>query len=193
VRAKLLFLCLAVGGLVNAAATSKADAQPTPAAEAEMAKYNPRVGKDYWVNYRLKFCRSPVGMDCPYIDIGTHLKIDGLVLNQAPNNVPIFDPYYHATLDDGHVGYFSVTFITFLSGISPAAAAAECKRRGDPHVGMKAAQLDATCWGKPDHINRKESSRGIHEQYVYGDGRFVYLHNGVVTEVQIRAVGRQQP
>ena len=30
-------------------------------------------------------------------------------------------------------------------------------------------------------------------QYVYGDGRFVYLHNGVVTEVQIRTVGRQQP
>lgn len=191
-RAKLLFLCLAVGGLVNAAATSKADAQLTPTAEAETAKYNPGVGKDYWVAYRLKFCPTPVGMNCQYIDIGTHLKIDGLVLNQAPNDRPIFDPYYHATLDDGHAGYFSVTFISFLSGISPAAAAAECKRRGDPHVGMKAAQVETTCWGKPIDINRKESSRGIHEQYVYGDGRFVYLHNGVVTEVQIRTTGRQR-
>ncbi len=157
-----------------------------------MAKYNASVGKDYWVAYRFMFCPGSAGINCQFIDIGTHLKIDGLVLNQAPNNGPIFDPYYHATLDDGHAGYFSVTFLSFLTGISPATAAAECKRRGDPHVGMKAAQVEATCWGKPEHINRKESSHGIHEQYIYGDGRFVYLHNGVVTEVQIRAAGRQR-
>jgi hypothetical protein len=26
--------------------------------------------------------------------------------------------------------------------------AAECKRRGDPRVGMTAEQVEATCWGQ---------------------------------------------
>jgi hypothetical protein len=191
VRAKLLFACLALGGCVNGTAAVKTEAQPTPAAEEEMAKYTAKVGKDYWVAYRLKFCAESTGANCQYIEVGTHLKIDGLVPNQAPDNRPIFAPYYRATLDDGHAGYFSVDFLTFVTDVNPITAAADCKRRGDPHVGMKAAQVEATCWGKPIQINRKESSHGIHEQYVYGDGRFVYLHNGVVTEVQIRATGRQ--
>ena len=191
-RAKMLFACLALGGCVNGTAALKTDAQPTPAAEAETAKYNANVGKDYWVTYRFMFCEGPAGLNCQFIDIGTHLKINGLVLNQAPDGRPIFDPYYHATLDDGHAGYFSVTFLSFVTDVNPIVAAADCKRRGDPHVGMKAAQVEATCWGKPNHINRKESSQGIHEQYVYGDGRFVYLHDGVVTEVQIRTAGRQR-
>jgi hypothetical protein len=193
VRAKLLFACLALGGCVNGTAALKTDAQPAPAAEDEMAKYTANVGKDYWVTYRLRFCAGATSMNCQFIDVGTHLKIDGLVPNQAPDGRPIFDPYYHAVLDDGHAGYVSVGFLSFVTDVNPTVAAADCKRRGDPHVGMKAAQVEATCWGKPNHINRKESAHGIHEQYVYGDGRFVYLHNGVVTEVQIRATGRQQP
>jgi hypothetical protein len=84
VRAKLLFACLALGGLANCAAAVKTDAQPTPAAEAEMAKYNANVGKDYWVTYRFMFCPGSAGINCQFIDVGTHLKIDGLVLNQAP-------------------------------------------------------------------------------------------------------------
>jgi hypothetical protein len=193
VRAKLLFACLALGGCVNGIAAVKANAQPAPAAEAEMAKYTANVGKEYWVTQRINFCKESTGTNCLYIGAGTHLKIDGLMPNQFPNNPSFFDPYYHATLDSGYAGYFSVDFLANLSGVSPTAAAAECKRRGDPHVGMKAAQVEATCWGKPNHISRKESSHGIHEQYVYGDGRFVYLHDGVVTEVQIRTTGRRQP
>lgn len=192
-RAKLLFLCLAAGGVVNAAAPVKTYAQMTPAAEAEMAKYAVNIGKDYWVQSDLLLCTGPARYDCNFIFPRTHLKIDGVVLNQSPDNRPIFDPVYRVTLDDGRVGYFTVVSIFDLTDVNPVVAAAECKRRGDPHVGMKAAQVAATCWGKPDHINRKESARGIHEQYVYGDGRFVFLHNGVVTEVQTRAIGRQQP
>jgi hypothetical protein len=189
-RAKLLFACLALGGLANCAAAVKTDAQPTPAAEAEMAKYAANVGKDYWVRRDLLLCTGPAGLNCNFVFPGTHLKIEGVALNQSPDNRPNFDPYYRVTLDDGHVGYFSVVLFFSVTDVNPTVAATECKRRGDPHVGMKAAQVEATCWGKPNHINRKESSRGIHEQYVYGDGRFVYLHNGIVTEVQIRAGGR---
>ena len=57
---------------------------------------------------------------------------------------------------------------------------------------MTVKQVEASCWGRPDHINSKESRRGVSEQYVYGNGRFVYLHNGIVTEVQVQAIGRQR-
>ena len=106
-RAKLLFACLAVGGFVNAAAPVKAYAQMTPAAEAEMAKYAVNVGKDYWVSSALLLCTGPARYDCNFIFPRTHLKIEGVVLNQSPDNRPIFDPVYRVTLDDGRVGYFT--------------------------------------------------------------------------------------
>ena len=117
-RAKLLVACLAVGGLVNAAATVKIDAQPASGAEEEIAKYSANVGKDFWVTYRFSFCAGPTRSDCRFIDVGTHLKIDGLVPNQAPNNRPIFDPFYHAALDDGRAGYFSVTFLSMVTDVN---------------------------------------------------------------------------
>ena len=73
----------------------------------------------------------------------------------------------------------------YATDIDPAVAAAECKRRGDPRVGMTAKQVRATCWGDPDHVDRGETARGVAERYVYGRGRYVLLHNGVVTSVQI--------
>ena len=63
--------------------------------------------------------------------------------------------------------------------------AAECRRRGDPHIGMSAKQVEATCWGKPDHVNTTERQSGLYQQYVYGDDKFVYLRNGVVTSVNV--------
>ena len=44
---------------------------------------------------------------------------------------------------------------------------------------MTAKQVRATCWGEPDHVDRRETARGVTERYVYGDGR-VILHNGIV-------------
>ena len=63
-------------------------------------------------------------------------------------------------------------------------AAAECKRRGDPRVGMTAEQVKASCWGKPGHVNRTHTADGISDQYVYGDGRYVDLRDGIVTSIQ---------
>jgi hypothetical protein len=48
---------------------------------------------------------------------------------------------------------------------------------------MSAKQVLATCWGKPEHVDRRETTQGITERYVYEDGR-VILHNGIVTSVQ---------
>jgi hypothetical protein len=56
---------------------------------------------------------------------------------------------------------------------------ADCKRRGDPRIGMSVGQAAATCWGKPDHANRSERTELTFEQYVHSNKNgFVYLRNG---------------
>jgi hypothetical protein len=55
---------------------------------------------------------------------------------------------------------------------------------GFADAGMTAKQVEATCWGKPNHVNRTETAGVIFDQYVYSDSRYVYLQNGVVTSIQ---------
>jgi hypothetical protein len=50
---------------------------------------------------------------------------------------------------------------------------------------MMRKQVEETCWGKPDRVDRRETARGVTERYVYGKSRFVLLRNGIVTSIQI--------
>jgi hypothetical protein len=95
------------------------------------------------------------------------------------------NPYFHVRLADGRTGYIEVTnFIALTTDIDLEKAAAECKRRGEPRIGMSAKQVLATCWGKPEQVDRRETARGVTERYIYDNGRVIF-HNGVVTSVQI--------
>lgn len=39
-------------------------------------------------------------------------------------------------------------------------------------------------WGSPRSVNTTETARVIHEQWVYGNGRYLYFDNGVLTSIQ---------
>lgn len=65
-----------------------------------------------------------------------------------------------------------------------AEAKAACDRRGGVSIGMTAAQVRGSCWGNPSRINKTVTQRGIHEQWVYGLGTYVYVTDGVVTSIQ---------
>ncbi|SMG52200.1 hypothetical protein [Paenibacillus aquistagni] len=63
----------------------------------------------------------------------------------------------------------------------------ESKEEGffDPEIGMKAEELlESKSWGKPKDINKTTTEYGVHEQWVYSGGRYVYLEDGVVTSIQ---------
>ena len=49
--------------------------------------------------------------------------------------------------------------------------------------GMTAEQCRAS-WGRPEDINRTEGSYGVHEQWVYGDGNYLYFEDGYLTTIQ---------
>jgi hypothetical protein len=66
---------------------------------------------------------------------------------------------------------------------------AECKRRGEPRIGMTYKQVEETCWGKPKDVNRTQTASGTSDQLVYSDGHYVYLRNGIVTGIQSGTAG----
>lgn len=155
----------------------------------EKGRYEPNVGKNYWVR-AAPICSRPgetLG-DCFVIGMSAKVRVDGItegVMDSGGVSYPSHIAYYHLTLDDGRAGYIMASALEAgATDIDPAQAAAECKRRGNPRIGMTAAQVAATCWGKPENVNRTQVAGGIEDQYVYGDGQYVYLRNGIVTSIQ---------
>jgi hypothetical protein len=99
------------------------------------------------------------------------------------------DPFYHIVLDDGRHGYADAAVASgTITGVDPVAAAAtaaeECKRHGEPRIGMTIKQLEATCWGKPDHIKQRQTAKVTRDQYVYSKNRYIDLHDGIVTSIR---------
>ena len=52
-------------------------------------------------------------------------------------------------------------------------------------IGMTAGQvLTNSSWGSPNSINRTVTARRTSEQWVYGNGNYLYFSNGVLTAIQ---------
>jgi len=149
----------------------------------EKAQYEPEIGKDLWVRIPVFLCTKPASNpegECTLVAVTTKLQPDGIEEGMFGN------PYYHVKLADGRTGYVNASsFAVETTEVDLQKAAADCKRRGNPRVGMTAKQVRATCWGDPSHVDHRETVRGVSERYVYGKGRYVLLHNGVVTSVQM--------
>jgi hypothetical protein len=51
-------------------------------------------------------------------------------------------------------------------------------------LGMTQEQVQETRWGRPQSKNRTTTVHGTSEQWVYGNGRYLYFTNGVLTAIQ---------
>ncbi len=51
-------------------------------------------------------------------------------------------------------------------------------------AGMKENNVLASCWGKPRKTNITEGVGGRHEQWVYGEGAYLYFDNGILKSIQ---------
>lgn len=65
-----------------------------------------------------------------------------------------------------------------------AEKALEAKRRGGVQIGMTKKQVLASNWGEPDSKNTTSTSRKVFEQWVYGNGNYLYFENGVLKTIQ---------
>lgn len=53
-----------------------------------------------------------------------------------------------------------------------------------PRIGMTSSEVKNSTWGSPDKINKTTTAYGVREQWVYGNGKYIYLENGIVTAIQ---------
>jgi hypothetical protein len=179
-------------GCSSSTSPMQADAQAQSNRFAEeKAKYEAKVGKTLWVDMPVRVCQqpNPASLDCTIITAPTRLTLDRVeegALESSGRTVPIGDAFCHVTLDDGRAGYAGCFLLmSQTTDVDPVVAAADCKRRGNPRIGMTAKQVEASCWGKPEHVNRRQTAQATTDQYVYGDGRSVHLRNGIVTSIQM--------
>lgn len=56
--------------------------------------------------------------------------------------------------------------------------------RVKPYIGMSRDDLKDSTWGEPSDINKTTTAYGVSEQWIYGNGRYIYLEDGVVTAIQ---------
>jgi hypothetical protein len=189
----LLFVCGTLCAVTVCEAAPKVDLTPVVRSPLpSMQKYNEYVGKDYWVTALLRLCEGPSSLHClQFLPPGTHLKVDGLVPNHSElAGAAINDPYFHIAMDGGRAGFVSAVILSHAAtNVDPVAAAAECKKKGGPKLGMTAAQVKASCWGTPKYVNAKVRQTGKYEEYVYGENKFVHFRDGVVTSVSIKGRG----
>lgn len=60
---------------------------------------------------------------------------------------------------------------------------AELILKGHVKIGMT-AEMCREAWGKPNDINRSVGSWGVHEQWCYKWGGYLYIENGILTSFQ---------
>ncbi len=56
--------------------------------------------------------------------------------------------------------------------------------KNEPEIGMTAEEVKNSTWGKPTKINKTTTKYGVHEQWVYSSGKYIYFDDGVVTSIQ---------
>lgn len=56
--------------------------------------------------------------------------------------------------------------------------------RDEVRIGMSAKQALDSNWGKPLNIRRTTTASGTQEQWVYGDSKYLYFDNGLLTVIQ---------
>lgn len=54
----------------------------------------------------------------------------------------------------------------------------------NPHLGMSREEVEASLWGKPLDINRTVTKYSTYEQWVYGNGQYLYFDDGILTSFQ---------
>ena len=188
-RAAGLFSALVLAGC--------AGADRTPAyVTDEIARETPTIGKAFWIERgAISLCEQPeMPRNCEPISKG-HIVVDGVEEGKralADGRINISNGvFFRVTVDGSRTGYvLPAELRSHELDKDPSVVAAECKRRGEPRVGMTAAQVSATCWGKPEQVNRTETARGINEQYLYAKNRYIDFRNGIVTSIHLSSTGR---
>lgn len=141
---------------------------------------DPSLGRVHWLTEEESVCPAPGAKLCKKRKTGSFVadrKIKYL------NN-----DYCHIRFSDGEEGFIFCTTVDFAPTedpqVSQKRADNECRKRGQPRIGMTEEQAFATCWGKPYKVNRSQNGSHSFDQYVFMGNRYMYFSDGRLTSVQ---------
>ncbi|AJK86579.1 MULTISPECIES: hypothetical protein [Lysinibacillus] len=60
----------------------------------------------------------------------------------------------------------------------------ESARGSNPSLGMTYEEVLASLWGEPYDVNRTVTEYGTYEQWMYGNGQYLYFEDGILTSFQ---------
>ncbi|MGX9221701.1 hypothetical protein ACWV27_27055 (plasmid) [Massilia varians] len=116
---------------------------------------------------------------------------ENTLFDLGPKKYPLFSQLYsfdkHQLEEDEHI--LPLAPAEFKLALRQRRAKDEAVRaarlaRGGVKVGMNSEQVRQSSWGKPLKVNRSTGAYGVHEQWVYGEGNYIYFENGRVTSFQ---------
>lgn len=150
------------------------------------------IGKRVWVNMNGALNEQDLFTDDPSIKYPlTHLEvleIAGLNTSQFGHGRGAGPFYILVKKETGEKGYlaFNDRYFFLENPIDPKwdKATAEIIKQRKIKLGMTEQQV-LLSWGKPERINKTVGSSGVHEQWVYGVGQYVYVQNGKLTSFQL--------
>jgi hypothetical protein len=165
-----------LAGLVASCTSARMPESAQLAPSPEMTKARANIGKTFWVSPKAPFgipvCNdrdaTPLPPKCPDVKEGKFVvqAVDTRMMHLAGTltSVPGL-LVYKVAFENGRTGYIDHLDLEYnTTKVDPARAAAECRRRGSPRIGMTTDQVIATCWGRPEKVNRTETGNTIFDQ-----------------------------
>ncbi len=198
-RSQSVFGLVAAVGLLSgspAIGLDISDYSPAMQCFVDVKKCNYLIGKRVWVRpiklEKVAICptdywqRKSYDPDpCKNVRSGT-FTITGIQPRQYSNSFVV-------KLDDGKSALVGTDSILSLSLSDPVAVAKslkeECKRRGQPKIGMTYDEAVASCWSKPLKIVKTTTASGVQEDYIYGRGHVLRFTDGKITAI-LETAGR---
>lgn len=179
------------------AANAAADAEAAKAAEikrcsdnrqllVDEAKKLAKAGKAWDAHMTLHLCVASLAGDAEFAQLSLSYEI-------ADNVRSLKDPKQTTTgklasarrireLDPEAFKSYAAT-LDRLELQEAREIAAEKRKRGVT-VGMTKDDVLASSWGRPESINKSVYSHGTHEQWIYGNGHYLYFEGNQLTSIQ---------
>jgi hypothetical protein len=184
-------LIIAVLVLLASCAHSSQPRSVDPSMQARLDDAKSLIGKQIWIRGFTRWVLDPFFVcDTPTPEGHCDLKAIGPVY--VKDVIPSINAIYLVATDtQGKTTYLRSYSSTPLEDVrfeDPTVVAARakqiCAKKGGVHIGMTEKAVLASCWGKPEKRNVTITAHGEHDQWVYGNGSYVYLEDGIVTAIQ---------
>jgi hypothetical protein len=136
-----------------------------------------------WVGgFGLRLC-DPGLTKCVRLSTGTELEVTGGRLLTSDIRVGTL---YEVMTADGIRGWISEADLktVLVTPQSDYAQGQETACTEEPRVGMSEQEALKTCWGRPKYRRRVGVEGLMRDEWVYGDGRYLYFDDGKILAIQ---------